>query len=370
MYRILMTGMSPNLAGIETFVLNIFRNIDKNKFQIDFIKRTQDKVVFEDELVAAGAKIIYIPRKYGNLKEYNEAMSNLFENNRYDAIWDNTMRIPNIDFLLYAKKYGIKERIVHSHTSLWVGYSVKKLFHYINRHRINGVATKFFACSNVAAEFMFVGKGRKNAVIINNAIEFSKYQYSEEKRQELRKKYNLQDEYVIGHVGRIDPVKNHKFLVRLLQNLQASEKNFKLVVVGDVAKGSEPYEQEVKKFITDLDIEDKVIFAGKQMDMSAWLSLMDIYIMPSLFEGLPFSALEAQVNGLPLILSTGITKETDITGNVKFLSLNEDISLWCESVHNMVDKGRNHVGIYDKFSEKGYILEENIKLIEKMLLEE
>lgn len=369
MYRILMTGMSPNLAGLETFALNIFRNIDKSKFQIDFIKRTKDKVVFEDELIAAGAKIIYIPRKYSDLKAYNKAMEDLFKDNKYDAIWDNSMRIPNIDFLVYAKKYGIKERIIHSHISHWKSKSPKKIFHYINRVRINNIATKFFACSNLAADFMFTGRGRKNTILVNNAIDFEKYVFSEEKRNSLRKEYHLENDYVIGHVGRIDPVKNQKFLVKLLHTLQNSDKNFKLVLVGDVAKGTETYGEELQYLITELGLKDKVIFAGRQMDMSAWLSVMDIFVMSSLYEGLPFAAIEAQANGLPLVLSDGISRETDITGNVKFMDLEKDASVWKNEILESLDKGRmSSQDVYNNFAKEGYILKENIKLIEDSLL--
>lgn len=369
MYKILMTGMSPNLAGLETFALNVFRNIDKNKFQIDFIKRTKDKIIFEDELIEAGVNIIYIPRKYSNLKNYEEAMKRLFEDNPYDAIWDNSMRIPNIDFLSYAKKYGIKERVIHSHTSRWEGWSLKKIFHYINKYRLNTIATKFIACSNLAADFMFTGKGRKNAILLNNAIDFEKYVYSADNRKRLRQEYNLDKTVVIGHVGRINPIKNQKFLLDILLKLQMYNDQYKLVLVGDVAEGSEEYYDELKKFISTFNLQDKVVFAGRQEDISSWLSVMDVFVMPSLYEGLPFAAVEAQANGLPLIVGTGISREVDLTGNVQFLSLDKDVSLWIEQIISSVENGRtSSESLYTNFSEKGYILKENIRLIEDVLL--
>lgn len=368
MFRILMIGLSPHTGGIETFILNYYQNMDKTKFIIDFVKRKEEKLLLEDELIANGSKVIYIPRKYKNLKKYKEKINTLFKENKYDAVWSNSAEIPNIDFLLYAKKYGVKKIIVHGHTSNWSVDYIRRVFHIINRRRINRVATDFFACSKSAIDFMFVGNGRKKVKIIHNAIDLEKYKFSKIKRSELKNEYNLDGKKVIGTIGRIDPVKNQIFLIDLLYHIKKIDENIKLVIIG----GSSSENEELAKLqakIAEYELQDSVILAGEQKNIGDWLSLFDVFILPSLFEGLPFVSLEAQANGLPCILSTGISREANITGTINYLDLQSDISIWVDTALKCCKKERmSEELIYSKFEEYGYIIEKNVKEIEKILL--
>lgn len=370
MYRILMLGMSPNLAGTEAFIYNYYKTFDKEKIQVDFVKRTEEKIVHEDEIIKNGSKVFYIPQKRKDYKAYKESMKNFFEKNAkdYDAIWDNTMLLSNIDFLVYAKKYGIKDIIVHSHISSTSNKGIKRILHEINKRRLSLYANRFFACSEVAADFLYSGKSREKAFVINNAINIEDYQYNENKKNSLINDYNLIGKKIVGTIGRSSAQKNHIFLVDIAKSLVDKSEDFVIVIVGN--DSSSQLHKELEEKIKENNLEKYFLSVGSQKDIKAWLSLFDVFILPSLFEGLPFVAVEAQANGVPTILSTGISKETKITENVKYIDLNSDINEWSTSIVDSLEKERTDINeVQSKFAERGYILEVNCKKIEKLLLE-
>lgn len=369
MYKILMLGMSPNLAGTETFIYNYYKTFDKEKIQVDFIKRTKDKVVHEDEILENGSKVFYIPQKRTDFKEYRKVMKDFFEKNakEYDAIWDNTMLLSNIDFLIYAKKYGIKDIIVHSHIASTSNKGIKRVLHEINKKRLSLYANKFFACSEVAADFLFNGKSREKTYVIHNAINIEDYKYSEEKKKNLIQEFGLAGKKIIGTIGRSSAQKNHIFFVDIAKELLKKEKNFLIIIVGN--SNNSPLHIELENTIRENNLEKYFLFVGSQKDIESWLSLFDVFVLPSLFEGLPFVAVEAQANGVPTILSTGISYETMITDNVKYIDLNTDIGEWSTAILDSLEKERtDNSEIKRKFGERGYILETNCRNIENVLL--
>lgn len=371
-YKILMTGMSPVLAGTETFIMNYYRHLDKSKFQVDFIKRTTETVVFEDEIKSNGSKIFYLPRKGKNPIAYKKAVREFFEEfgNDYDAIWYNAMGIPNIDLLQYAKKYGIRTRILHSHSSMWKGSAIKYILHRWNQTRLKTKVNKYFACSGVAADYMFLGNLRPQVQIIQNAIEMEKFSFSESKRTDLRMELGWNDCKVIGNVGRLDVQKNQPFLIDIFYEAYKKDNTLRLVIIGKRA-GTNSTEDLIKEKIQEYNLQDKVLLAGSQFDMQKWLSAMDLFILPSIFEGLPLSAVEAQANGLPVLVSDAITKELKILNQVQYLSLNDDKKVWRDSILEMIHLSRtSQVEIEQKFTEKGFDIVTQAKDIEKLFLGE
>ena len=184
MKKILIKGMSPNLAGTETFIMTNYRNLDPSEFKIDFLVNTKEKIIFEDEILSNGSKIYRLPRKGKNVRKYFKELGKLFNSikGEYDIFWLNEMTVVNLDYLIYAKKYGIPKRIIHSHSSNWGGNILRRFFHEINKRRLTSVATTYFACSEVAADYMFEPKIRSKAVVINNAIEVERFLFNETKR--------------------------------------------------------------------------------------------------------------------------------------------------------------------------------------------
>ena len=364
--NILVIGMSPVLAGTETFILNYFRNINPEEFHFDFIKRSKEPIICESEILNRNSKVFYIPEKRKNLIEYYQAMNNFFEKNasKYDAIWYNVMSVTNIDFLVYAKKYDIKIRIIHSHNSMWNWEKWKYPLHYFNKKRLNKLATHFFACSNLAADYLFDNKLKKQVTIIPNAIDVEKFNFSENEREKLRKELGWQKCKIIGNIGRLDLQKNQLFLIDIFAEAYKKNTDLRLLIIGN----DFGLEKEIRRKIKEYDLESVILLPGSQKNISTWLSAMDLFVLPSLYEGLPLSALEAQSNGLPVLVSDVITKELNITENVEYLSLNDTIENWALKMIKMVNQSRiDSRIIHSKFNEKGFNIKTQAKNLKYFL---
>lgn len=372
MYKILMTGMSPHLAGTEMFIMNYYRNFDSSKFQIDFVVRTEDKIIFEDEILANGSKIYRIPSKTKNYALYKKSISDFFSNygKYYDAIWLNFMGAHNIDFLQYSKKYGIKTRIVHSHTSEWKRGPLVTFLNEFNKRLLNYYGTDFFACSEEAADYMFKGSLRKKAIVINNAIDPSSFTFSSELRHQLREQLGWQDKKIIGSVGRLATQKNHIFLIEVLNEGLKKDPDLRLVIIGE-ALDSNSTVITIKEKLKEYGIEDKVLLAGKQYEMKKWFSAFDVFCLPSIFEGLGIVNIEAQANGLPCVVSSVVPKMAKVNANFTYLDLAEGAEKWAEvlltvCLQNRVSKSISLANIKNK----GFDIKTEIKKLETQFLGE
>lgn len=364
--KILVLGMSSTKAGTEIFILNYFNNINKHDIQFDFIKRSKSKIIFEDEILESGSKIFYIPKKSEDFFGYKKSMKNLFSSfsQNYDAIWCHEMSVTNIDFLKYAKKYGINIRIIHSHSSQYYGSKWKYFLHLININKLPHLATHYFACSNLAADYLFKDSIRKNAKIVPNAIEVEKFLFSEIDRNQLREKLGWAECKIIGNVGRLSPQKNQLFLLDVFAAAYKKNHRLRLIILGSDCG----LKTQIEDKIHELDLEDVVLLPGGQTNIKPWLSAMDLFVLPSLYEGLPLSALEAQSNGLPVLVSDAITKEVNITENVEYLSLNDTIENWALKIINMVNQSRiDSRIIHSKFNEKGFNIKNQAKNLKYFL---
>ena len=233
---------------------------------------------------------------------------------------------------MYAKKYNIPIRIIHSHSSSVKQNLNGRVFHHIlhnlNKLRIRRLATHYLGCSDKALDWLFNGTGvRSKAEMINNGIDTTKYRFNNSIRLVMRHSFGLKDEFVIGHVGSFIHVKNHRFLISLFEKILQVIPESKLLLVG-----TGELEQSIKQQINDLRIGSKVIFAGLRSDVDRVLQALDLIIMPSLFEGLPVSLVEAQAAGLPIMASDTISKDAALTHNIQFLSLNDPIQEWIDCI--------------------------------------
>ena len=330
--RVLVFGMTDNPGGMESCVMNYYRNIDKRDVQFDFLCNW-DNMVYADEVKENGSVIYTIPQRSKDYKAYKKAMDDFFENyaGKYDVLWYNTCTLANIDYLIYAKKYGISKRIIHAHNSGNETSKLRGMFHYMNKMRLNRYATDFWSCSMVASKYFFNNKqiSSDRHHIINNAIQTEKYAFDEEVRSAIRKEYGLDGKYVIGHVGRFQYQKNHEFLIDIFNEYLKLDPNAILMLIG---QGE--YEETIRHKVSDLKITDKVLFMGVRSDVNRLLQAMDTFLLPSRFEGLPLVLVEAQASGLPCYASKDvITKESDITGNVRFIGLDFDAKKWADIIY-------------------------------------
>lgn len=368
MYKVLVFGITENPGGVESFLISYYRKLDKIKIQFDFLCNTHNKVAYEDELKSFGGKVIHIamrsrePLKYR--RELNEFMK--LHASEYQAVWVNVCSLANIDYLKVAKKYGIKKRIIHSHNSQNMDNQLRKVIHTINRQKIQNIATDFWACSEDAAKWFYKEELLSKVVIVKNAIELDRVEFSEEKRDAIRKKYSISDKYVIGNVGRLHFQKNQMFALDVIKSLSVNIPNCILMLVG---QGED--ELKLKQRAKDLNIQDRVIFTGVQSDIGGFLSAFDLFLFPSVFEGLGIAGLEAQANGLPVLSSYGvIPEELKLTENFHFKRLDDGAESWAYEVKKISENfvRTDKKMIERQFTEAGFNIETEVKRLEDLLM--
>lgn len=368
MYKVLVFGMTENPGGVESFLLNYYRHIDRKKIQFDFLNNSYERVAYEDKLIAMGGKTYYITARSQNPSKYKEELENFFANNaqKYNAIWVNVCSLANIDYLKMAKKYNIKRRIIHSHNSQNMDSKLRAILHYVNKRLLSKYATDFWACSEEAARWFYNGKLLKQAIIVHNAIDISAMEFKRDERDEKRTILGWNDKYIIGNIGRLHFQKNQMFAIDIFKELIKKEPNARLVFIG---QGED--EEKLKSRVRSEGLDEYIRFAGLQYDISAWLSAMDLFLFPSAFEGLPIAPLEAQSNGVMILASTNaIPKEAVLNGNVRLEQLESSAASWCEDIldmkKNSYREGKSQ--IKENFVTNGYDIETEVKKIEQLFL--
>lgn len=335
MKRVLVFGMTENPGGIESVIMNYYRNINRNLMQFDFLCNCET-IAYKEEIRSLGGKIFSVtPRKKDPLK-FRRQMNAFMKNHakEYNAIWVNVCSLVNIDYLIFAKKYGIPRIIIHCHNSDNDGGRIKKLVHLYNKLRIEKYATDFWSCSDTASPWFFSQKiiQSNKYKVIPNAIDVDQYKRNDKIRAEMRKKYQVEDKIVVGHVGRFHFQKNHRFLIDVFEQLAKRNEKYRLILIG---QGT--LENEIKQLVKQKGLEQKVIFCGVQSDTNKFYQMMDCFVLPSVFEGLGIVALEAQACSLPCVLSDQVPRVVKINDNVQFLSLKADLSEWADSIEDYAE---------------------------------
>ncbi len=355
MVRVLYVLSSLNISsGIANYSMNYYRNFDKSKIVIDFLCFAKYEKNFEAEVKSYGGEVYYFTKP--GLKNYGKAKKDLesffANNNGYDILHCHEILVGNI-IVKYAKKYGIKNIIMHSHNSKLSTSTIKTIRNRLLIIGLKGKSDFCFACSPLAGEVCFgknITKDKKYKTIYN-AIEIDKFLFNENNRDKIRKKFNIEDKFVLGHTGRLSAQKNQVFLLSIMSKLKIP--NAHLLLVG----GGED-ETMLKNKVKELSLEDKVTFAGHQENINEYYSAFDVFVFPSIFEGLGISAIEAQANGGDVILSDQLPKEAFVLDNVIKLPLIEEE--WIKNIESCVnDKKRYNV---DKLKKDYSIINEAEKL--------
>lgn len=365
MKRILVFGITENPGGIESFIMSYYRKIDRSKFQFDFLCNTK-LVAYEDEILNLGGKIYRICARSENRKQYKNDMKMFFKQHskEYDAVWENVCSLANIDYLKYAKKYGIKRRIIHSHNSNNMDSKLRGLLHAYNKRRIDKYATDFWACSKEASDWFYNGSISDKVIIIPNAIDVKSKMFDQIKRRQIRKQYGLENNLIIGNIGRLHFQKNQEFAIDIFERLYIKDDRFRLVLIG---QGE--YEEKLKEKVKRLKLDGKVLFVGASKDIQGWLSAFDLFLFPSLFEGLGIALLEAQANGLPVVCSSdSIPHDVKVNDNFSFISLEEGVDNWTSLIEEKVNDARlNENAIIKNFKEKGFDIDFEVERFESNL---
>ena len=335
--KVLMFVDRVGRGGAQSFLFSICANIDKEKFEASLLCLDDgyDHSGYESEFEANGVKIhklngIWI-KNFRDFSKYEKALNNFFSENKFDIVHINSGP-KNYLVAKYAKRYGSKV-IYHSHnTDYQATNPLKKIYGNLLKRSVKKYSDRYFACSDLAAVWMFGKKqyNKGNVTVINNALTLNKYRYLEEIRRSLRNQLSIpQDAFVLGHVGRFTTQKNHSFLIDIFADYNKRNTNSFLVLVGT---GS--LIEQCKQKTKDLSIEDKVVFVGEVSNAYEYYNVFDMFVMPSLYEGLPVVSVEAQMNGLPCLFSDTITRELKVLDNVYFLPINEGTDCWCEAINN------------------------------------
>lgn len=350
--RILQIGMSYNPGGIESFVMNYVRELTKQGVHFDFISMFP-KLAYEDEITALGGKVYHTVDGRKRPITFYRQMKKILRMRHYDAVHVNMLSAANIVPVMTARHLGVKKVIAHSHNSSTPGV-VRNLLHGVNKPFLSCFATDYFACSQVAAEWLFTGKVLKSGKVrlIHNALRLEDFLCSEMQRAEAKKQFQLEDKFVIGHVGRFEEQKNHLYLIEIMKAFTEKRDDVVLLLIG-----TGELETEVRRKVQEYGLEKQVQFLGLRKDVPELLKAMDLFLFPSLFEGLPLVLLEAQATGILSVVSSAVTCDVDLTKQMQFVSLKDEPEKWAKEIEKMAEKRNSRKSpeeIKQLFQEAGY----------------
>ena len=325
MKRLLCIVGSLNQGGAETFLMKLLRNFDRTEYMLDFCVMSDETGIYETEITTLGGKIFHIvPKSRNPIKCFFEIKRIVQENDYKSVIRVNEHSLSVLD--LIAAKLGGAEKLIMRSSNTDSGSKKQRILHKLFSFLPRFVPNVKIAPSRKAAEYTFgkknVKKGKVN--FLQNGLAVEDFSFDKEIRNSLRTELGIEDKFVVGHIGRFQKQKNHKFLIGVFKEILVRKGNAQLVLVG----GNGELLEEVKECVKAQGLVDKVLFLGNRSDVNKLLSAFDILVFPSLYEGMPNVVIEAQAAGLPCLISDTITPEADITGLVKYYPLEKSAKEW------------------------------------------
>lgn len=360
--RILHVVVNMNRGGAETLIMNLYRNIDRERVQFDFL--TCKEGSFDKEILSMGGMVHRIPyvTESGH-KGFKQELKNFLRiHSEYKIVHSHMDKMSGL-ILGAAKKAGVPTRIAHSHNTESEGGVLAKVYKWYAGNLINLHATDYYACSKAAARWLFKGKSEE-AFILKNGIETEKFQFCQESRDSVRDELKLgKDTFIIGHVGRFSLQKNHLYLIDVFASINQRIPDSVLLLAGD---GS--LKKKLKSKVEELNLETKVKFLGVREDINRLLQAFDIFAFPSFHEGLPVTLIEAQGAGLPCFISSTITKEVDMgIGLVKHLPL-KDKEGWIDSIISLKKNNQSRIIADDALLKQGYDIRKTVEIVQSNYL--
>lgn len=317
-------------SGVSSVIMNYYMYMDPLQYQFDFLLNEEPELEYIELLSQRGSSWFVMPSLHGNqILNYRRCVDQFLRENPYRILHGHIANAAGI-YMPLAKKNEVSHRILHSHNSKGADSIYRRTRNRIlSQHGVKS-SNHFVACSDMAGEYLF-GRQKMNAgkvFLLPNAIDLESYQFSKSIRQKIRCDFHLKStDFIIGHIGRFEPQKNHFFIMDIMKKLLSVRPNSYLISIGD---GS--LKREVEEYATQLGIGEHILFLGIIPQVVDFFQAMDCFILPSLYEGLPVVGVEAQANGLPCLFSQGITKQVKVLDLVKFLTL--EVSEWCSVLQN------------------------------------
>lgn len=347
MKRILCILSSLSAGGAETFLMKVYRSLPPQEYQMDFIV-SEDGGCYTQEVLDRGGRIYKIPLRTKDPVGAFLGIYQTVQNNRYASVLKlGESSIAVVD-LIAAKLGGAKTLALRSCNAPTGMSAASRVVHALLMPVLNGVATVKLAPSILAAEYMF-GKrhAHRDVRLIHNGVNLSVFHFDAEGGRKIREEFSLDDKPVVGHVGRFHEQKNHPFLLEVFAKIRQMRSDAVLMLVG-----TGKLETEIRSRIRELGLEDAVVFTGLRFDIPQLLSAMDVFVFPSIHEGMPNTVIEAQATGLPCVIADTITKEANITGLVQYLPLAQTPEYWAETALAAVAETRRNT--HQDFVDHGY----------------
>lgn len=315
---LIVTTTNLGFNGITSVIMNYYRNIDRSKVQFDFAIGEEIHETIAEEIKELGGIIYQLPSRKKKTIKFLKELKQLVKEKKYEIVHVHG-NSGTLYFDIHAlKKMGVPMRIAHSHNST-CNY---KIIHKLLKNKLNQEMTCGIACSKLAGDWLF----DKEYIILNNGIDIEKFKFNEKVRKEYRSKLNVQDKFVIGHIGHFSYQKNHEYLIKVFSEVVRKKPNSVLMLLGDGK-----LRNDIENQIDRLGIKENVLLLGKRQDAAELMQAMDVFVFPSRFEGLPVALVEAQASGLKCIVSDTITNECNIINNISFLGLN-DSKKWIDEI--------------------------------------
>lgn len=351
MIRVLHSVCYMNRGGIETNLMNYYRNIDRTKVQFDFLCNAPYEGAYDEEIRSLGGRIFHTPG-FSPFKRlaYKRYMSQLFAEHPEYKIVEAHQDGVGAFALEAAKKANVPVRIYHAH-STGFPLDVKLPIKFYCKQMISKWSTHYFSCGHKAAEYFFTNDivKKNDFTILHNAIDINQFVYKSNIQEKFRNFYNIGERFVIGHVGRFAKVKNHNRIIDIFAEVKKINPNVVLMLVGQ----GELF-KIIQKKVNTLELSNDVIFAGEVSNPHELYQVFDLFLMPSLYEGLPVVGVEAQAAGLPCVFSSSITPEIKLSSNCHFIDLKKSNIEWAHSIMGICLQNKDRSDNYQTLTQQGY----------------
>lgn len=351
-------------GGVEAVVMNYYRNIDRNKVQFDFICDDDSTCIPKEEIKNLGGKVILIP-PYQKVFKYHKELKKVLKEGKYKIIHSHINAL-SVFSLWAAKSAKVPVRIAHSHSTSNKKEWKKTLLKNILRPFSKIFATDYFCCSELAGRWLFGNKtyDQGKVYLLNNAIDVDKFKYNEKVRKAKRKELNIKDkDLVIGHIGRFVKQKNHEFLIEIFNEIHKQNKNTILLLAGDG-----PLKEAIQNKVKELNLDKNVKFLGQRNDVNELYQAMDLFLFPSLYEGLGMVLIEAQCAGNLCFASTEVPSVAKLTDNLNFISLSTTPEKWATDILNKIEQYHRKSN-KSEITKANYDIKEEVKKLEKKYID-
>ena len=361
--RVLHMIGSLNIGGSQAMVVNLYKNIDRNKVQFDFVIDHPSETYFKETVESMGAKVFEMPNFRGaNFIQIKKAWNKFFvEHPEYKILHSHVRSYASL-YIPIAKKHGVKT-IIHSHSTS-NGSGISSLIKRVMQSSLKRKADYLFACSEESGKWLFGEKAmtKDNYYMIPNAVDTQRFTYNEVVRNKMRAEIGINNDTIVyGHVGRLHPAKNHMFLLEVFKDLLKVQNDALLLLVGDGE-----LRLEVEEKINALEIGNSVKMLGSRGDVAELLQAMDVFLFPSKWEGLPVTVVEAQASGLPCFISDTITQDVNTSSLVQYLPINRGTTPWIERLTSSVWSRKNVIADIKK---AGFDIEDSAKKLSEFYME-